>query len=115
MDLLDSKMDDQDLTPYEVTQAPKAVYYLSNFLTQDEESKLWQGVYAAPKPKWTVLSHRRLQNWGGKPHEKGMVPEHMPQWLQELVTTRVSGLGIFGGMDANHVLVNEYCPGQGIM
>ena len=28
---------------------------------------------------------------------------------------RVSQLGIFGGKAANHVLLNEYLPGQGIM
>ena len=36
-------------------------------------------VYAAPRPKWTQLAHRRLQNWGGVPHLKGMVSETLPQ------------------------------------
>uniref|UniRef100_A0A670ZM94 AlkB homolog 6 n=1 Tax=Pseudonaja textilis TaxID=8673 RepID=A0A670ZM94_PSETE len=71
-------------------------------------------VYNAPKPKWTQLSGRRLQNWGGLPHPKGMVAEKLPPWLQRYVD-RVSSLGVFGGKPANHVLVNEYQPGQGIM
>ncbi len=28
---------------------------------------------------------------------------------------RVTQLGIFGGKSANHLLLNEYLPGQGIM
>ncbi|XP_043846420.1 alpha-ketoglutarate-dependent dioxygenase alkB homolog 6 isoform X3 [Dromiciops gliroides] len=43
-----------------------------------------------------------------------MVPEQLPRWLQQWVDT-VSSLGLFGGAPANHVLVNEYRPGEGIM
>ncbi|XP_068934719.1 alpha-ketoglutarate-dependent dioxygenase alkB homolog 6 isoform X1 [Petaurus breviceps papuanus] len=43
-----------------------------------------------------------------------MVPEQLPWWLQQWVDA-VSSLGLFGGSQANHVLVNEYRPGEGIM
>ncbi|KAL8219912.1 UNVERIFIED_CONTAM: Alpha-ketoglutarate-dependent dioxygenase alkB 6 [Gekko kuhli] len=43
-----------------------------------------------------------------------MVPEKLPTWLQAY-TDKVSSLGVFGGKSANHVLVNEYRPGEGIM
>lgn len=33
---------------------------------------------SVPQPKWTQLSHRRLQNWGGIPHLKGMIAEEIP-------------------------------------
>ncbi|KAF2348836.1 hypothetical protein FHG87_020408, partial [Trinorchestia longiramus] len=69
----------ENLSAYRVKEAPEAVFYISNFLSRAEENGLWKSVYAAPKPKWTVLSHRRLQNWGGLPHEKGMVAEPLPQ------------------------------------
>ena len=36
------------------------------------------------------------------------------QWLDQ-ICARVSDLGAFGDKRANHVLVNEYQPGQGIM
>lgn len=36
------------------------------------------------------------------------------QWLEQ-ICGRVSDLGAFGDKRANHVLVNEYQPGQGIM
>lgn len=43
-----------------------------------------------------------------------MVLENLPPWLQAYAN-QVSSLGIFGGKVANHVLVNEYRPGEGIM
>ncbi|KAM4800622.1 putative RNA/DNA demethylase ALKBH6 isoform X3 [Urocitellus parryii] len=43
-----------------------------------------------------------------------MVPERLPPWLQRYVD-KVSDLSLFGGLAANHVLVNQYLPGEGIM
>ncbi|XP_069406742.1 alpha-ketoglutarate-dependent dioxygenase alkB homolog 6 isoform X8 [Ovis canadensis] len=43
-----------------------------------------------------------------------MVPERLPPWLQRYVD-KVSDLSLFGGLPANHVLVNQYLPGEGIM
>uniref|UniRef100_A0A8D0CAJ9 AlkB homolog 6 n=1 Tax=Salvator merianae TaxID=96440 RepID=A0A8D0CAJ9_SALMN len=102
------------LEPFRVTKAPPTAYYIPEFLTEAEEAYLLQQVYGAPKPKWTQLSGRRLQNWGGLPHPKGMVLEKLPPWLQAW-TDKVSALEVFGGKLANHVLVNEYRPGEGIM
>lgn len=45
-------------------QCPPAVFYWPDFLTADEAEQLRGRIYAAPKPKWTQLSARRLQNWG---------------------------------------------------
>ncbi|XP_072472441.1 alpha-ketoglutarate-dependent dioxygenase alkB homolog 6 isoform X1 [Notamacropus eugenii] len=102
------------LEPFRVEQVPPIIYYVPNFISEQEESQLLRQVYEAPKPKWTQLSGRKLQNWGGLPHPKGMVPEQLPPWLQHWVDS-VSSLGLFGGAQANHVLVNEYQPGEGIM
>ncbi|XP_029386724.1 putative RNA/DNA demethylase ALKBH6 [Echeneis naucrates] len=90
------------------------VYYIPDFISEDEESYLLQQVYKSPKTKWTQLSGRRLQNWGGLPHPKGMLVEKIPDWLQTYCE-KISSLGAFSGKKANHVLMNEYKPGEGIM
>ncbi|XP_044787169.1 alpha-ketoglutarate-dependent dioxygenase alkB homolog 6 isoform X3 [Bubalus bubalis] len=95
-------------------KAPPVIYYIPDFISKEEEEYLLRQVFNAPKPKWTQLSGRKLQNWGGLPHPRGMVPERLPPWLQRYVD-KVSDLSLFGGLPANHVLVNQYLPGEGIM
>eukprot|EP00049_Salpingoeca_infusionum_P021707 m.4244 g.4244 ORF g.4244 m.4244 type:complete len:338 (-) comp4441_c0_seq1:187-1200(-) len=133
------------------------VFYIPNFVTQDQADEILQHLDGAAKPKWVQLLNRRLQNWGGHPTEKGMVSQPLPAWLAKY-TDKVSALGIYqmeddcdgaGGKEqgssssqssvtadlasastassrsaqgkptkqrkANHVLINEYLPGQGIM
>lgn len=99
---------------FRVEGAPSTVYYIPNFITFNEETNILQSVYSVPKPKWTCLSKRRLQDYGGIPHKSGMIPEGIPQWLQKYID-RIALYNIFGMNKPNHVLVNEYLPGQGIM
>lgn len=61
---------------------------------------------------WRVLM--ALLHSGGLPHPKGMLAEKLPDWLLKY-TNKISSLGAFAGKAANHVLVNEYKPGEGIM
>ncbi|KAM9224767.1 alpha-ketoglutarate-dependent dioxygenase alkB homolog 6 isoform 2-T4 [Dugong dugon] len=112
-------MEEQDaripaLESFRVEQAPPVIYYVPDFISKEEEEYLLRQVSNAPKPKWTQLSGRKLQNWGGLPHPRGMIPERLPLWLQRYVD-KVSDLSLFGGLPANHVLVNQYLPGEGIM
>ncbi|CAH0552904.1 unnamed protein product [Brassicogethes aeneus] len=93
---------------------PSSLYYIQNFISKEEEAHIIKNVYSVPKPKWTCLSNRRLQDYGGIPHEKGMIPEKIPDWLQKYIN-KVNDLNIFDGKVPNHVLINEYLPGQGIM
>ncbi|KZC13388.1 putative alpha-ketoglutarate-dependent dioxygenase ABH6, partial [Dufourea novaeangliae] len=96
-------------------QVPNLAIYIPNFITEKEELEIVKHVNKAPLPKWTQLSHRRLQNWGGIPHIKGMIAEDIPTWLQKYID-KVSSCNIFETNKLpNHVLINEYLPGQGIM
>ncbi|XP_054643466.1 alpha-ketoglutarate-dependent dioxygenase alkB homolog 6 [Dunckerocampus dactyliophorus] len=104
----------EELKQFVVHGAPSTAYYIPSFISGDEESYLLQQIYKSPKPKWTQLSGRRLQNWGGLPHSKGMLEEKIPSWLDGYCE-KVSCYGAFGGKTANHVLVNEYKQGEGIM
>ncbi|XP_045465810.1 alpha-ketoglutarate-dependent dioxygenase alkB homolog 6 [Harmonia axyridis] len=103
-----------DPSKYKITEAPSDVYYIPNFISVEEENEILKNVYSAPKPKWTYLSNRRLQDYGGVPHKRGMIPEKIPHWLNKYMD-RIRNLGVFEGTLPNQVLVNEYMPGQGIM
>ncbi|XP_037927391.1 alpha-ketoglutarate-dependent dioxygenase alkB homolog 6 [Teleopsis dalmanni] len=103
-----------DFTNFVVRTCPPTITYIPNFITSEEEQHIMRQVEHAPKPKWTQLLNRRLINYGGVPHSKGMVAEEIPQWLQTYVD-KINNFGIFETEKANHVLVNEYLPGQGIM
>lgn len=63
------------------------------------------------------LSGRRLQNHGGIVHTKGLIPAPLPGWLQQLLTALPPQLlGLFpADQPPNHVLINSYQPGCGIM
>ncbi|XP_026232925.1 alpha-ketoglutarate-dependent dioxygenase alkB homolog 6 [Anabas testudineus] len=104
----------EELKQFVIHDAQPTVYYIPDFISEDEETYLLQEVYKSPKTKWTQLSGRRLQNWGGLPHPKGMLPEKIPDWLSTYCE-KISSLGAFSGKTANHVLVNEYKQGEGIM
>jgi len=103
-----------ELEKYRVFGVPDKVYYIPDFITALDEEQLIHQIKRTPGPRWTQLSKRRLQNWGGVPHPKGMIAETIPAWLQTYVN-RVNHLQIFGEKSANHILLNEYTSGQGIM
>ncbi|KAJ0183544.1 hypothetical protein K1T71_001520 [Dendrolimus kikuchii] len=103
-----------DITNYRVTAADPNAYYVPEFISESEEKMIMSNIYAVPKPKWTQLSNRRLQNWGGIPHSKGMIAETIPPWLNEYLE-KIHSLNLMSGKRPNHVLVNEYLAGQGIM
>lgn len=56
---------------------------------------------------------------GGTPHNGKMIEEPIPDWLKSSIFAKLQQIGIrFAENDSsepNHVLVNEYLPGQGIM
>lgn len=98
-----------------VLQIPDTACYIPNFITEEEERQVIKYINSVPQPKWTQLSHRRLQNWGGIPHPKGMIAEEIPSWLHKYID-KVAALNAFeNGLLPNHVLINEYLSGQGIM
>jgi alkylated DNA repair protein alkB family protein 6 len=72
-----------------------------------------------PANRWTHLSHRRLQA-----HPSTLLKGHtllaspLPYWLKKPVVDRFLSLGIFADTPhrgPNHVLINEYKRGEGIM
>ena len=62
------------------------------------------------------VSGRKLQSYGGTVHEKwgGLLQAPLPSWLKPLLTKLEQDFQLFEGTP-NHVLLNVYEPGQGIL
>ncbi|CAI5465942.1 unnamed protein product [Closterium sp. Yama58-4] len=80
-----------------------------------EEQLLISQVASAPVTKWKNVTGRRLQSWGGVVHDKGLIAQPLPQWLQHFTSRLSADLNSVFPSPINHVLVNEYLGGQGIM
>ncbi|KAJ5185204.1 hypothetical protein N7491_006925 [Penicillium cf. griseofulvum] len=109
-----------DLEAVRITALPEDAFYISDFITEGEENWLLQKVKSAPLPRWTQLSHRRLQTWPSALNKSNaLLASPLPAWLRSpIIDPRFETLGIFNDAPhqaPNHVLVNEYRPGQGIM
>lgn len=88
---------------------------------------LFSKIETAPKPRWKQLSKRRLQTWPGDLTRNTLLDAPLPKWLVEPVISRLADFPlskddpskhIFSDSPhsaPNHVLINEYLPGQGIM
>ena len=93
-------------------------YYIPNFLTPDELEYL--KLHTARSGRWTSLSNRRVQRHGGVVTEDGkpMIEQQIPKYLHPLkcrIERQLEELKLSPAIQINHVLVNEYTPGQGIM
>ena len=104
-----------DLSKYKVSSID-TIYYIPNYITQQDENYLLHQIYSQPQESWHHLKHgkRRLQKWGGEVTKNGLENiEPLPIWLEKIsellckenITTQKT----------NHVLLNEYHSGVGIM
>ncbi|OKL60333.1 hypothetical protein UA08_04198 [Talaromyces atroroseus] len=103
-----------------ITDLPGNAFYIPNFITPEEEERILNKINSAPLPRWTQLSHRRLQTWpSALTKSNTLLAAPLPDWLHEpIIHPRLESLGCFADAPhqaPNHVLVNEYRPGQGIM
>jgi len=104
----------QSLELFRVGLIP-SVFVVPHFVTDNDEMALLQIIQTCPAQKWTQLKRRSLQQWGGQPLPTGMSPEPLAQYQLKLIE-RLVEFDVFP-KDArpNHVLLNRYEPGQGIM
>ncbi|KAI7152770.1 hypothetical protein KC349_g8781 [Hortaea werneckii] len=113
---MQEEQEKDELEQYRIPDAPASLYYIPNFITPEEEQHILESI---PPNKWISLSHRRLQAIPSRlSNTNTLLASPLPNWLAHPVTDRFKDLNIFsdsphGG--ANHCLINEYLPGQGIM
>ncbi|KAK5165960.1 uncharacterized protein LTR77_008884 [Saxophila tyrrhenica] len=106
-----------DLEQSRIKDAPASMFYIPNFITQDEEEYILSKI---PANQWITLSHRRLQAIPARltPSNALVASSGLPEWLLKPAVQRIDELGIFQDSPyktANHCLINGYLPGQGIM
>ncbi|KAI9646223.1 hypothetical protein NHQ30_005663 [Ciborinia camelliae] len=111
----------------QIKTLPSKAFYISDFITEEEERILLQKIATAPKPRWKQLTHRRLQTWPSDLTKNTLLDAPLPAWLTSPVISRLlslpisredQGRHIFSDSPhgrPNHVLINEYLPNQGIM
>lgn len=109
-----------------IQSLPSSAYYIPNFISAEEEKVILDKIANAPKPRWKQLTHRRLQTWPSDLVKDTLIDASLPSWLEEPVISRLLSIpvtttapdNIFSASPhrrANHVLINEYPPGVGIM
>lgn len=92
------------------------VWHVTDFLSTDEELGLMRNIDALPPSEWVVLRGRRLVPLGGhpRPPPELMSRETLPPWAQAVCDALVLS-GVFpADAPPNHILLNEYQPGEGI-
>ena len=100
---------------------PALCYYVPDFISEAEEARMLSQIRSSPGTRWTQLSHRRLlsvpSSLTGTARDT-LLSASLPTYLSDPIIPRFQSLGLFAGSphkSPNHVLINEYQPGQGIM
>ncbi|EXJ89035.1 alkylated DNA repair protein alkB like 6 [Capronia epimyces CBS 606.96] len=99
---------------------PPSCYYFHSFISPAEEEQIIKDIRRLPESRWTALAHRRLlslpSNLTGSSHDI-LVDAPLPTYLDPIVA-RLKDQKFFEESPhraPNHVLINEYRPGEGIM
>jgi alkylated DNA repair protein alkB homolog 6 len=111
-----------ELRAYLVSELPSSIYYLPDFLPPWACDVLLTTIRSTPPHKWTNLAHRRLLSLPspltGKARDTLVSSSTLPTHVTTDILPKLKEIGIFKDSPhgaPNHVLVNEYLPGQGIM
>ncbi|KEP54681.1 2OG-Fe(II) oxygenase family protein [Rhizoctonia solani 123E] len=115
----------EHLNEYQVDRHP--VHYIPNFINEAEEATLLRKIESSPAGKWRNLPNRRqlrsrvrLQVWGGEISKSGtLVPQDLPSFVTDYpnLLEKLRATGAFSAVSqgtVNHIILNEYLPGQGI-
>ncbi|KAF9691008.1 hypothetical protein EKO04_011249 [Ascochyta lentis] len=107
---------ERPLQAFRIAGLPPDFYYIPNFISVEEEASILQKI---PAQRWITLAHRRLQAHPSTLTKNNtLLASPLPAYLVNPVIPRFKKLGIFNHTphhQPNHVLINEYKPGEGIM
>ncbi|KAL4810726.1 hypothetical protein BDV18DRAFT_155338 [Aspergillus unguis] len=112
---------DLELETARIMRLPNEAFYIPDFVTEEEETRLLHKINSAPLPTWKNLptSQRRLQTYPSSlSNSNTLLASPLPPWLSDPILPRFNALHLFADAphkEPNHVLVNEYTPSQGIM
>lgn len=107
------------LEPFRMGSIPN-LFYIPNFLSEEDENYLLMCINeSGSRPGvWQQLRTRRLQCWGGLPSVESNVKDNLcilPHWLESLVEALTKSSIFTETGTPNHVLVNQYKAGEGIL
>ncbi|KAF2637160.1 alkB, alkylation repair protein 6 [Massarina eburnea CBS 473.64] len=109
-------MGGEGLERFRIAGLPPNFYYVADFISVEEEASILQKI---PAQRWTHLTHRRLQAHPSTLTKNNtLLAAPLPQWLTSPMLSRFEKLGLFRDTphrEPNHVLINEYGSGEGIM
>jgi alkylated DNA repair protein alkB homolog 6 len=114
-------MEDLDFDEQVIDGLPESAYYVPNFISSETEKTILHRLGKIPHLKWTTLSHRRLLSLPGVlagANRDTLLQASIPKFLGEPVINKLQEETIFHDSPhkaPNHILVNEYRPGEGIM
>ena len=91
------------LDSFKLEKAPDTVFCIPNFVTEQEEENTLRNIHKAPKPKWTNLLNRRLQNWGGLPKPK------VHNLSKDQLISKCP-FDVFESSKKNRNLFQDFCP-----
>jgi alkylated DNA repair protein alkB family protein 6 len=109
MDIDNSSNNNKNNNTQEFFPELEGVFLVRNFVNTAEAQYLLDCLNSTP---WTKLRNRRLQCFGGDPDVNAARVE-LPSWLQTVVSSLMRAVPNLPQI--NHVLVNEYKPGEGIL
>lgn len=94
----------------------ECIHLIENYLPDEQTEQTLIANCLSIKSGWNQVSKRRVVAVGGTVSPKGaLIPTPMPSWLHTLTSTIGNKFNLYGSQPANHVLINVYQPGDGIM
>lgn len=107
-----------DLTPFRIAPHISELYYIPNYISEEEEKQIIDLVQNTPEAFKSKLQKRTCQEWGGslcEACEKSFVADaNVPKWVQQTMDMQVYD-GIFTPTTfPNSVRIHEYQTDEGI-